>query len=62
MDIAKKLQIKAGQTVFVKNAPEEFVLDQPEAAHRVDTADSADAVLVFVKDSSRLATQSGRNV
>ena len=56
VDIAKKLQIKSGQTVLVKNAPEGFVLDLPEAALLVETADSADAVLVFVKDSSELAT------
>ena len=38
MEIAKKLHIKSG-SVFVKNAREGFVLDLPEAAHRVDTAD-----------------------
>ena len=58
MNIAKKLQIKPGQSVLVKNAPEGFILNLPEGAHLVDTADSADAVLVFVKDSSQLATYS----
>lgn len=55
MDISKKLQIKAGKAVFVKNPPDGFLLDLPETARRVDTADGADAVLVFVKDSSELA-------
>ncbi len=53
VDIAKKLQIKARQAVFVEHAPEGFVLDLPEAAHRADTAD-ADAVLVLVINSSEL--------
>ena len=54
MDIAEKLQIKSGHTVLVRNAPEGFLLDLPEAAHLVDTVDSADAVIVFVKNSSEL--------
>ncbi len=55
MEISKKLQIKSGQTVFVKNPPEGFVLELPEADHLVGSEDGADAVLVFVKDSSELA-------
>ncbi|MAG35117.1 MAG: hypothetical protein CL878_02560 [Dehalococcoidia bacterium] len=59
MEIARKLQIKPGQTVFVQNAPEGFTLDLPEAARHVDTGDRADAVLVFVQDSSEVATHAG---
>ena len=59
MDIAKKLQIKSGQTVFVGNSPEGFTLDLPEAASLTDSADGADAALVFVKDSSELETHAG---
>ena len=56
MTIAEKLQIKNGHTVCVKRAPEGFALELPEAAIVVDTADRADVVLVFVKDSSELET------
>ena len=57
MGIAKKLQIKSGQRVFIKNAPEGFTLDLPEAASLADSADGADAVLVFVKNSGELAAR-----
>ena len=59
MDVAKKLQVKSGQTVFVRNAPEGFTLDLPEEASLTDSGDVADAVLVFVRDSSELATHGG---
>ena len=55
MSLAKKLQIKSGQTVYVQNAPESLTLDLPEDLRLVDAAGVADAVLVFVKDSSELA-------
>ena len=56
MDIANKLQIRSGSKVLVDNAPKGFLLDLPGDAQRVDSGDAADAVLVFVKDSSELAT------
>ena len=59
MGIARKLRIKSGQTELVRNAPEGFALDLPESASLADSADGADAVLVFVKDSSELATHGG---
>ncbi len=58
MDIAKKLQIKSGHTVRVENAPERFKLDLPEGAIRLDSAEEAHAVLLFVKNSSELANLS----
>ncbi len=59
MSLAKKLQIKPGQTVHIKYAPEGFELGLPDDARLVETADGADAVLVFVKDSSELAAKAG---
>ena len=59
MDIWKKLQIKTGQIVHVRNAPGDFRINLPGAARFVDTADYADAVLIFVKDSSELKTHGG---
>lgn len=56
MEIADKLQIKPGAAVLIGNAPEGFVLDLPEAAYLVDEGERAQAVLVFVKDSSELET------
>ena len=54
-DVAKKLQIKAGQTVAIENAPKGFTLDLQEDARLVEDAEGADVVLVFVKDLSELA-------
>ena len=52
--IAGKLQIKAGASVLVGNAPEGFALELPESARTVDRAEQADVVLVFVRDSSEV--------
>ena len=56
MEVADKLQIKSGAAVLIRNAPEGFVLDLPTAAYLVDEEKCAEAVLVFVKDSSELET------
>ena len=45
--------------MFIGNAPEGFTLDLPEGASLADSAVGADAVLVFVKDSSQLAIDAG---
>ena len=58
MDIAAKLQIKPGASVLVGNAPEGFALDLPESARRAGTGEQADAVLVFVRDSSEVEVHS----
>ena len=55
MDLAQKLGIKQGQTVYVGNAPEGFALDLPDDVRLADDVLSAGAVLVFVKDASDLA-------
>ena len=52
MEVANKLNIKSGAAALIVNAPEGFALDLPEAAYLVDAEERADAVLVFVKDSS----------
>ena len=54
MTLAKKLQLKTGQSAYVGNAPERFVLDLPEGYRQTDCADEADLVLVFVKNSSEI--------
>ena len=59
MDLAQKLGIKGGQTVYVGNAPEGFVLDLPDEARLATDGRSAGAVLVFVRDSSELAAHAG---
>ena len=58
MDVAAKLQIKPGASVLVSNAPEGFALDLPESARRAGTGEQADAVLVFVRDSSEVEVHS----
>ena len=40
---------------MVGNAPDEFALELPETARRVDDGGQADAVLVFVRDSAEVA-------
>ena len=45
MSLAKKLQIKSGQTVLLVNAPDGFSIDAPTTKSK-----SADAVLVFRKE------------
>ena len=47
MDVAAKLQLKAGMTVPVVAAPDEVALDLPEANPAADEA-TADAVIAFV--------------
>ena len=59
MSLAKKLQLKPGQSAFVANAPEDFSLDLPAGSHEVECHDQADLVLVFVKDSSEIARHAG---
>ena len=54
MSLARKLQLKQGQSAFVGNAPEGFVLELPEDSRQVDSAEKADLVLVFVKNSSEI--------
>ncbi len=49
MTLARKLQIREGQTIQVLNAPAKVTLDLPEAA-----GSTADAVLLFVRDSAEL--------
>ena len=56
MEVANKLNIKSGAAALIVNAPEGFALDLPEAAYLVDAEERADAVLVFVKDSSEWET------
>ena len=58
MDVAGKLQIRAGATVLVRNAPEGFALDLPESVQRAGPGEQADVVLVFVRDSSEVASHS----
>ena len=60
MDLAKKLQIRDGQSAYIRNAPEGFVLDLPKGSRPVDSAEKADLVLVFVKDSSELDDRAKR--
>ena len=59
MSLAKKLQLKTGQSAYVGNAPKGFVLDLPEDSRLFDCADEADLVLVFVKDSSEISDHAG---
>ncbi len=54
MTLAKKLHLKTGQSAYVGNAPEGFVLELPEDSRQVDSAEKADLVLVFVKNSSEI--------
>ena len=54
MSLARKLQLKQGQSAYVGNAPEGFVLELPEDSRQVDSAEKADLVLVFVKNSSEI--------
>ena len=58
MDIAAKLQIKPGASVLVSNAPEGFALELPESTRIAGSGEQADAVLVFVRDSSEVAPHS----
>ena len=58
MDVAAKLQIKPGSTALVGNAPEGFVLDLPESVRCAGSGEQADVVLVFVQDSSEVASHS----
>jgi hypothetical protein len=55
MDLGAKLQIRAGQSVAVLDAPADLVLDLPEDSVRVQEAAQADAVIVFVRDTAALA-------
>ena len=59
MDLAHKLQIKKGQTVYVGNPPEGFSLDLPDGASMAAGAQGVDAVLVFVRHSAELADHAG---
>lgn len=59
MSLAKKLHLKPGQSAFVGNAPDGFVLDLPNDSSLVDCADEADLVLAFVKDSSEIPSHAG---
>ena len=58
MDVAAKLQIKPGASVLVGNAPEGFALELPESNRTAGTSEQADAVLVFVRDSSEVGVHS----
>lgn len=58
MDVAAKLQIKPGASVLVGNAPEGFALELPESTRIAGPGEQADAVLVFVRDSSEVAPHS----
>src|SRR5262249_20952038 len=49
MSIAKKLQIKPGQTVRILNAPKDFSIDAVVAAGK-----SADAVVLFARNRAEL--------
>ena len=59
MDLAQKMGIKQGQTVYVGNAPEGLALDLPDDVRLADDVLGAEAVLVFVRDSSDLAAHAG---
>ena len=59
MTLAKKLHLKTGQSAYVGNAPERFVLELPEDSRQTDCADEADLVLVFVKNSPRYPITAG---
>jgi hypothetical protein len=54
MSLAKKLQLKDGQKLRVVNAPKGLALDAPTT-----TAKTAEAVIVFAKNSSELSKQAG---
>ena len=58
MDVAAKLQIKPGASVLVGNAPEGFALELPESNRTAGTGEQADAVLVFVRDTSEVGVHS----
>lgn len=53
MSVAKKLQIKPGQSVVVLRRPADVALEIEPSDRAVD-ADSADAVIVFVTSSADL--------
>lgn len=55
MSVAKKLQIKPGQSVVVMRQPADVVLDV-EPGDVVDDSASADAVLAFVTTTADLAS------
>ena len=67
MDLASKLQIKAGQTVAVVGAPEGLILTLPEGSTAVPDPAGADAVIAFVRlsaevtDGARAAVDAGRD-
>ena len=54
MSLAKKLQIKSGQTVLLVNAPDGFSIDAPTTKSK-----SADAVLVFARNKKELDKRAG---
>ena len=58
MDISSKLQIRSGHKVFVGRPPDGFLLNLPEEAQLVYSEYGADAVVVFVRDSTDLEAKS----
>lgn len=67
MDLASKLQIKAGQTVALVGAPEGLTLPFPEGCSAAPDPAGADAVIAFIRrsdevaDRARAAIDAGRD-
>jgi hypothetical protein len=54
VDLASKLQLRAGQRVAVLDAPADVAVELPADVTRVDDPAQADAVIAFVLDSAAL--------
>ncbi|MCL1868856.1 MAG: hypothetical protein FWF90_00370 [Promicromonosporaceae bacterium] len=59
MDLAVKLQIKAGARLAVVALPDDVALDLPDTIARVDDPAAADAVVVFVRDAAGVDAVAG---
>lgn len=58
VSVAKKLQLKPGQSVAVLQAPPDLPLDL-DGNYLVDARAEADAVLLFVRATADLSTEDG---
>ncbi|HEU4426649.1 MAG TPA: hypothetical protein VFR67_29295 [Pilimelia sp.] len=54
MDLASRLQLRAGQRVAVLDAPPDVAIGVPAGVSRVDDPAQADAVIAFVRDHAAL--------
>ena len=57
MSLAKKLQIKEGQSVSVLHAPAGLEIDLPEGVRRTSSVTGSEVVIVFATNRAELGTR-----